>query len=186
MHQGRGSKPDSEVKRGAATWCLSDCATLLRSFQNMENSPVFFGLHGRFRRLVFALHAGSQVHAKDQISRQKHHTWIIAGRELGEIMSSSQSAGCPRMQSKPVDRGRVWDGRRKVNQSQACLDGLTSPTLSSFFSRFFFFRFLFFPLVMMIPCKFCEWTRTRLSWNSRARPSYRWKYSWPSARQDKL
>lgn len=47
------------------------------------------------------------------------------------------------LSTSAIQAGGSGQGGRKVNQSQPCLGGLTSPTLSSFFSRFFFpFSFL--------------------------------------------
>lgn len=62
-----------------------------------------------------------------------------------------ESAACPRVQSKLVDRDR--EGEKSTNPSPVLV--VLPHRLSLPFFPVSFFRFLFFPLVM-IPCKFCE------------------------------
>lgn len=120
------------------------------------NIAEIFPKDGKFSCFwAFVLHAGSQVHAKDQISRQNYYAWIIAGRELGRSCRALSQCS---LSTSAIQAGGSGQGLRpeEGNSTNPRPRLMALPhRLSLPFFPVSFFRFLFFPLVV-IPCKFCE------------------------------
>lgn len=128
-------------QEGVATLCLSDCATLLRSFFDRKFSCFFFFFWPAWEvpsRLLPCTLA-SRCTRRIRLAVKQHYAWIIAGRKLGRSCRTSKVQPVHECNPSRWIGAGFETGGRKVDQSHACPDGLTSPTLSSFFSRFLFF-----------------------------------------------